>query len=83
MAIKTSRLTAQSATFDELKVRALTSTAQATTTYNIGTRASAAGISVVDSDLNLVAWNSRYLELFNYPPRSGSRRRARRRSHPA
>ena len=27
-----------------------------------------AGISVVDSDLNLVAWNSRYEELFQYPP---------------
>ncbi|UUY01400.1 PAS domain-containing hybrid sensor histidine kinase/response regulator [Sphingomonas sp. J315] len=26
-----------------------------------------AGISVVDADLNLVAWNSRYLELFDYP----------------
>ncbi len=27
-----------------------------------------AGISVVDSELNLVAWNTRYLELFDYPP---------------
>jgi len=27
-----------------------------------------AGISVVDSKMNLVAWNSRYLELFDYPP---------------
>lgn len=27
-----------------------------------------AGISVVDSDLNLVAWNTRYIELFDYPP---------------
>ena len=27
-----------------------------------------AGISVVDAQLNLVAWNSRYLELFEYPP---------------
>lgn len=27
-----------------------------------------AGISVVDADLNLVAWNSRYEELFQYPP---------------
>lgn len=27
-----------------------------------------AGISVVDADLNLVAWNSRYLDLFDYPP---------------
>ncbi len=27
-----------------------------------------AGISVVDSELNLVAWNSRYEELFDYPP---------------
>lgn len=27
-----------------------------------------AGISVVDADLNLVAWNSRYEALFNYPP---------------
>lgn len=27
-----------------------------------------AGISVVDADLNLVAWNSAYLELFSYPP---------------
>lgn len=35
----------------------------AATFENVG-----AGISVVDSDLNLVAWNSRYLELFNYPP---------------
>ncbi len=25
------------------------------------------GVSVVDRDLNLVAWNSRYLEIFNYP----------------
>lgn len=27
-----------------------------------------AGISVVNRDMNLVAWNSRYLELFDYPP---------------
>jgi Na+/proline symporter/CheY-like chemotaxis protein len=27
-----------------------------------------AGISVVDADLNLVAWNSRYEHLFAYPP---------------
>lgn len=27
-----------------------------------------AGISVVDADLNLVAWNSRYIDLFDYPP---------------
>jgi PAS domain S-box-containing protein len=27
-----------------------------------------AGISVVDADLNLVAWNSRYLDIFGYPP---------------
>ncbi|MCW1400860.1 PAS domain-containing hybrid sensor histidine kinase/response regulator [Novosphingobium sp. MW5] len=27
-----------------------------------------AGISVVDRELNLVAWNSRYEELFDYPP---------------
>ncbi len=27
-----------------------------------------AGISVVDIDLNLVAWNSRYLDFFDYPP---------------
>lgn len=27
-----------------------------------------AGISVVDADLNLVAWNQRYEELFDYPP---------------
>lgn len=27
-----------------------------------------AGISVVDADLNLVAWNTRYLDLFDYPP---------------
>ncbi len=26
-----------------------------------------AGISVVDAELNLVAWNSRYLDLFEYP----------------
>ena len=26
------------------------------------------GVSVVDRDLNLVAWNSRYLALFDYPP---------------
>lgn len=26
-----------------------------------------AGISVVDGELNLVAWNSRYEELFGYP----------------
>ena len=25
------------------------------------------GISVIDSDCNLVAWNHRYLEIFNYP----------------
>lgn len=27
-----------------------------------------AGISVIDAELNLQAWNSRYLELFPYPP---------------
>jgi len=27
-----------------------------------------AGISVVDAGMNLVAWNSRYLDLFGYPP---------------
>ena len=27
-----------------------------------------AGISVVDAELNLVAWNTRYLDLFAYPP---------------
>lgn len=27
-----------------------------------------AGISVVDAQLNLVAWNSRYLAMFDYPP---------------
>jgi len=27
-----------------------------------------AGISVVDAEMNVVAWNSRYLELFDYPP---------------
>jgi len=26
------------------------------------------GVSVVDRDLNIVAWNSRYIELFDYPP---------------
>jgi PAS domain-containing protein len=26
------------------------------------------GISVIDKNLKLVAWNERYLELFNYPP---------------
>lgn len=26
------------------------------------------GVSVVDKDLNLVAWNRRYAELFHYPP---------------
>jgi signal transduction histidine kinase/Na+/proline symporter/CheY-like chemotaxis protein len=26
------------------------------------------GVSVVDRDLNIVAWNTRYLEMFNYPP---------------
>ncbi|MGD9810199.1 MAG: PAS-domain containing protein [Sphingobium sp.] len=26
------------------------------------------GVSVVDRELNLVAWNSRYIELFNFPP---------------
>lgn len=26
------------------------------------------GVSVVDRDLNLVAWNRRYMELFDYPP---------------
>jgi len=25
------------------------------------------GISVVDADMNLVAWNHRYLEMFDYP----------------
>ncbi len=28
----------------------------------------AAGISVVDAELNLIAWNSRYCDLFDYPP---------------
>ncbi|WP_176595059.1 MULTISPECIES: PAS-domain containing protein [Sphingobium] len=27
-----------------------------------------AGISVVDADMNLVAWNSQYLDLFDFPP---------------
>lgn len=27
-----------------------------------------AGISVVDADMNLVAWNSHYLDIFDYPP---------------
>jgi Na+/proline symporter/CheY-like chemotaxis protein len=27
-----------------------------------------AGISVVDAEMNLVAWNSRYLDIFNYSP---------------
>lgn len=27
-----------------------------------------AGISVVDAEMNLVAWNSRYLDIFTYPP---------------
>lgn len=26
------------------------------------------GVSVIDRDLNIVAWNSRYLDLFGYPP---------------
>ena len=26
------------------------------------------GVSVVDADLRLVAWNRRYVEIFNYPP---------------
>jgi signal transduction histidine kinase/Na+/proline symporter/CheY-like chemotaxis protein len=26
------------------------------------------GVSVVDRDLNIVAWNSRYIEMFKYPP---------------
>lgn len=26
------------------------------------------GISVVDADMNLVAWNTRYLDMFDYPP---------------
>jgi Na+/proline symporter/signal transduction histidine kinase len=26
------------------------------------------GISVVDADLHLVAWNARYLQMFNFPP---------------
>jgi len=26
------------------------------------------GVSVIDADLNLVAWNTRYVELFDYPP---------------
>ncbi|AEG51312.1 multi-sensor hybrid histidine kinase [Sphingobium chlorophenolicum L-1] len=27
-----------------------------------------AGISVVDADMNLVAWNSQYLDMFDFPP---------------
>ena len=27
-----------------------------------------AGISVVDSEMNLIAWNSQYLDIFGYPP---------------
>ncbi|MFT3965628.1 MAG: PAS domain-containing hybrid sensor histidine kinase/response regulator [Sphingobium sp.] len=27
-----------------------------------------AGISVVDADMNVVAWNSQYLDMFGYPP---------------
>ena len=27
-----------------------------------------AGISVVDADMNLIAWNSQYLDIFGYPP---------------
>ncbi|PJG46312.1 hybrid sensor histidine kinase/response regulator [Sphingobium sp. LB126] len=27
-----------------------------------------AGISVVDADMNLIAWNSQYLDLFDFPP---------------
>ena len=27
------------------------------------------GISIIDSHLNLVAWNKRYIELFDYPPK--------------
>lgn len=27
-----------------------------------------AGISVVDADMNLIAWNSQYMEIFGYPP---------------
>lgn len=26
------------------------------------------GVSVVDAEMNLIAWNSRYLDLFGYPP---------------
>lgn len=26
------------------------------------------GVSVIDDDLRLIAWNSRYIELFDYPP---------------
>lgn len=26
------------------------------------------GVSVIDRDLNLIAWNTRYLDLFDYPP---------------
>ncbi|WP_298284680.1 PAS domain-containing hybrid sensor histidine kinase/response regulator [Novosphingobium sp.] len=26
------------------------------------------GVSVIDADLNLVAWNARYVDLFGYPP---------------
>ncbi|WP_240950101.1 PAS domain-containing hybrid sensor histidine kinase/response regulator [Novosphingobium sp. ERN07] len=26
------------------------------------------GVSVIDADLNLVAWNTRYVDLFGYPP---------------
>ena len=28
----------------------------------------AQGISVADSEARLVAWNGRYLEMFDYPP---------------
>ena len=26
------------------------------------------GVSVIDADLRLIGWNSRYVELMNYPP---------------
>ncbi len=42
----------------------------------------AQGISVADSEARLVAWNSRYLEMFDYPPDMIRDRPTRRRPDP-
>ena len=45
-------------------------------------RTSAQGISVVDPDMRLVAWNRRYQQMFGYPRRHALRRPAGRRPDP-